>query len=67
MQQEPRQPTQPFQRARTTPFGDAFVSSGTGPGPNATRPLRSPTGPLKDAVSAKLIEIKKELDYVRHL
>jgi hypothetical protein len=29
--------------------------------------LRSPTGPLKDAVSAKLIEVKKELDYVRHL
>lgn len=67
MQNEPRQPTQPFQRARTTPFGDAFVSSGSAPGPNVTRPLRSPTGPLKDAVSAKLIEVKKELDYVRHL
>ncbi len=68
MQHEPRQPTQPFQRARTTPFGDAFVSSGTGAGPNnATRPLRAPSGPLKDAVSAKLIEVKKELDYVRHL
>lgn len=67
MQQEPRQPTQPFQRARTTPFGDAFVSSAGAPGPNVTRPLRSPTGPLKDAVSAKLIEVKKELDYVRHL
>ena len=69
MQQEPKQPTQPFQRARTTPFGDAFVSSasGTGPLPNVTRPLRSPSGPLKDAVSGKLIEVKKELDYVRHL
>lgn len=67
MQHEPKQPTQPFQRARTTPFGDAFVSSGSSPGPNVTRPLRSPTGPLKDAVSAKLIEVKKELDYVRHL
>jgi hypothetical protein len=67
MQHDPRQPTQPFQRARTTPFGDAFVSSGGGPSPNVTRPLRSPTGPLKDAVSAKLIEVKQELDYVRHL
>lgn len=67
MQHEPRQSTQPFQRARTTPFGDAFVSSGAGAGPNVTRPLRSPTGPLKEAVSSKLIEVKKELDYVRHL
>ncbi len=67
MQHDPKQPTQPFQRARTTPFGDAFVSSGGGPSPNVTRPLRSPTGPLKDAVSAKLIEVKRELDYVRHL
>lgn len=67
MQHEPKPSTQAFQRARTTPFGDAFVSSGSGPGPNVTRPLRSPTGPLKDAVSAKLIEVKKELDYVRHL
>lgn len=67
MQHEPRQPTQPFQRARTTPFGDAFVSSAANPGPNVTRPLRTPSGPLKDAVSAKLVEVKKELDYVRHL
>jgi hypothetical protein len=29
--------------------------------------MRAPTGPLKDAVSAKLTEVKKELDYVRHL
>lgn len=66
MQHEPRQPTQPLNRAKTTPFGDAFVSSGAG-GANGTRPLRTPTGNLKEAVSAKLIEVKKELDYVRHL
>lgn len=67
MQHEPRSNTQPFQRSRTTPFGDAFVSSASLPNPNVTRPLRAPTGPLKDAVSTKLVEVKKELDYVRHL
>lgn len=67
MQQDPRQNTHPLQRARTTPLGDAFVASGTGPLPNATRPLRPPAGQLKEAVSAKLNEVKRELDYVRHL
>lgn len=66
MQHEPKRPTQPLQRAKTTHFGDAFVS-GQPPAVGATRPLRSPTGPLKEAVSSKLIEVKRELDYVRHL
>lgn len=67
MQHEPGQNTRPLQRARTAPLGDAFVASGTGPLPNATRPLRPPAGQLKEAVSAKLNEVKRELDYVRHL
>ncbi len=67
----PSEPTKPFQRGRTTPFGDEFVSSGklsAAAGDGGTRPLPNLAGQnLIPAVTNKVGEIRRELDYIRHL
>ncbi|MBM3267117.1 MAG: hypothetical protein FJZ01_05650 [Candidatus Sericytochromatia bacterium] len=75
MQDKPKgnsEPTRPFQRGRTTPFGDEFVSSGrltpAAGGEAGTRPLPGAPGQnLIPQVTNKIGEIRRELDYIRHL
>lgn len=70
--QGPPGPTRPFNRGRTTPFGDEFVATGKKDPAEAavsgTRPLPSlPPQNAIAAVTSKIGEIRRELDYIRHL
>lgn len=75
--QGPTGPTKPFNRGRTTPFGDEFVATGkkdpaeaaaAAAASGGTRPLPGlPPQNMIAAVTSKIGEIKRELDYIRHL
>lgn len=72
--QGPTGPTKPFNRGRTTPFGDEFVATGKKDPAEAvvpaggTRPLPNlPPHNMVAAITGKIGEIKRELDYIRHL
>lgn len=75
MQQPPKEPpkrgTQPLGRQSTHHFSDAFVSSNAQPSvapARGTRQLQAPPlTSLKVAVPQRLEEVRKELNYVRHL
>lgn len=75
MQQPPKEPpkrgTQPLGRQSTHHFSDAFVSSNAQPSAAPARGTRQLQAPpltsLKVAVPQRLEEVRKELNYVRHL
>lgn len=75
MQQPPKEPpkrgTQPLGRQSTHHFSDAFVPSNAQPSvapARGTRQLQAPPlTSLKVAVPQRLEEVRKELNYVRHL
>lgn len=69
MHQQPNRGTRPLgSGAKTSGFGDAFVSSSDAPQPQrTTRPLKMPAHMLKDAVPSRIADTKRDLDYVRHL
>lgn len=75
MQQPPQEPpkrgTQPLGRQSTRHFSDAFVSSSNQPGAAPARGTRQfqapPLASLKTMVPQRLEEVRKELNYVRHL
>lgn len=63
----PKRGTQPLRNPSTQHFSDSFVSTGAQPS-RGTRPLQAPSGDsLKNLVSQKLDETRRDIEYVRHL